>query len=394
MKWTKSPLWWRVFCGLCLSLVVVSATAATREYYGSGVAFDVLDNMQVGRADVDYRFRAEHSGPVVSFSWFDAYGKFGADGASCDGYGCGTGGVIEVCIFNDDGTEEHLWSGHPLGCATRKNLRDGDRVRTDAFDTAPVLTKGALYHLHWHNADPNPDANYISVNDVCNWHPLHPRQPNYSDVDLAVLHGREVVETETPIFQIRFADGETQGQGYKESWNYAAETISGDKRAREFIHVTERDRVVTEVSVRINRASGNTPLRIELKDSKDAVLAHGEIAAERFPLGRLLTKSPRDSEQVNPVWATLHLNRPKRLRAGQTYFLCLSAAQGTVYQVYGIQRASGYGFSGRTYFADGRGEFTRDGGKTWSGFQQADFSVDHKDADLQFYFAVKCKRVR
>jgi hypothetical protein len=385
--------------GLVLFIALTASGLAFRAvaqsgpgYYGPGVQFDVLNNAQVAEADVDYRFRAAQSSPAISFIWFNANKRSGRDSMACDGYGCGSGGSVDICIYRDDDTSSHLWTGAPLACVTDSNLRNGDRLRKETFPAPPMLTLGILYHLHWHNTDPAPAKNFVSVNDICVWHPTKPRQPTVSDTDLAVLSGSREIDTDSPIFQINYADGATQGQGYKESWNYLAEDISGGAKVREWFRVSGPDRVVQSVSIRVNRVNGSGPLRVTLATDSGAILEQGEIPASRFSAGARLTSNSYASQNVKPGWGSYVFKSPRKLTVGHAYLLIVSAPRGTVYQVYAIQRASGYGFSRQTFFGDGHGEFSHDNGSTWSGFRQTEESINHTDADIQFYFTLRSKQ--
>jgi hypothetical protein len=243
--------------------------------------------------------------------------------------------------------------------------------------------------LHWHNTDPNPSRNFISVDDVCVWHPTKPRQPTISDTDLAVLFGIKEVDTDSPIFQLNYADGATQGQGYKESWNYESEYISGASKVRELISVSGTDRTVVSVSVRVNRVSGMKALSVTLATDSGSILEQGEIPAATFQAGERLTTNSYASQYVKPVWGTYTFSSLHTLISGKKYQLILSAPSDTVYQGYATQRASGYKFSSRTFFADGYGQFSHDNGSTWIGFRQTEDSVNHTDADIQFYFTLR-----
>ena len=372
-------------------------------YYGSGIQFDVLNNQRVTGADIDYRFRAVASGSVSGFIWYDAYVKGGSsadcDGIACgcDGYGCGTGGKLEICIYSDDGTPSHLPSDpitqhsrglqtRPLGCVRPSNLRSGPTLRTELFPVFPVLTAGSLYHLHWHNDDPDPVKNYVSVDDICVWHPTSPRQPTISDIDLAVLVGTNIIATDSPIFQLNYVNGKTQGQGYKESWIYTPETISGFSKVREWIEVSGSNRTVISVSVRVNRIGGAGPLIVILSDDSGVIIERGAIPASNFPAGSRLTSDAWASQYATPVWGTYIFTTPHTLVSGHRYQLILSASSDSVYQSYGIQKAAGYNFSSHTFYSDGRGQYSRDNGLTWTGFRQSEYSLNHIDADIQFYF--------
>lgn len=362
------------------------------EYYGSAIQFDVLNNQQVAEADVDYRFRAIVSGAVRSFLWYDVYKSGSIATTTCDGYGCGNGGSVDICMFGDDGTAKHLWTEKPLACVTDSTLRSGDRLRTEVFSIPPSLTAGRLYHLHWHNTDPDPGRNFISVDDTCVWHPTVPRQPVTPDSDLAVLVGDKVVATDTPIFQVNYAGGSSQGQGYKESWNYLSEEISGNAVVRETMTVGGHHRIVTSVAIRVNRVRGTDPLTVTLATAEGMILERGQIPSASFPLGVRLTASAHASQYVVPAWGTYTFSSSHTLAVGQTYQLILSGSGDSLYQAYAIQRASAYNFSASTFFGDGHGEFSHDGGSSWSGFRQTEDSVNHRDADLQFYFTVQSER--
>lgn len=387
--------------------VTLQADAQSRYgYYGPGIQFDVLDNQRVAEVDIDYRFRAVASSAVSSFIWYDAYVKGGSTAncngvaCGCDGYGCGTGGKLEICIYSDDGTPSHLPTDpltqqstslqtRALGCVRPSSLRSGPVLRTEVLPDPPILKAGSLYHLHWHNADPEPAKNYISVDDICVWHPTSPRQPTISDLDLAVLVGVKIVATDSPIFQLNYANGATQGQGYKESWIYTPETISGTSEVREWIKVSGSNRIVTTVSVRVNRVSGVTPLIVTLATDSGILVEQGTILASNFPVGSSLTSDAQASQYVKSAWGTCIFTIPHTLLAGQRYLLTLSASSDTVYQTFGIQRASGYNFSPLTFFSDGRGQYSRNNGSTWAGFRQSEYSLNHIDADIQFYFTTQ-----
>jgi len=383
--------------------------------YGSKIGFDVLNNQPVSQGDVDYRFRAATSGLLTSFLWYDVYKEGGATpgcsgkACECDGYGCGTGGAIEICIYTDDGTAAHLPTDSltqagtgaeaaPLACVSPANLRSGAVLRQDAFVSPPMLVKGTLYHLHWHNADPDPTANFISVDDDCVWHPTTPRQPTVADSDMAVLSiyndGTKIVAnevaTDTPIFQLNYDDGSSQGQGYIGSWNSDAQEISGGSAVREVIKVSSASVVVDGLNIRVNRVSGNSPLIVTLADASGATVEQGEIQASMFPLGPALTNDPKESAQVQPAWGSYVFKTARTLNLNESYSLTLTAAADTRYQAYGIEKGSAYGFGGDALFVDGLGQFSIDNGSRWSGFTQPDGtatgSVNHRNADIQFYF--------
>lgn len=382
--------------------------------YGPGMQFDVMDNIQVAQGDADYRFIAQYSGVLESFIWYDAYKKGGSfpgctgTACGCDGYGCGTGGNIEICIYPDDGAPEHLptdpltqqstgLEAQPLACVTPVGLRGGSSIRTETFPAPPELTAGTIYHLHWHNGALDSANNFVSVDDACVWHPTTPRQPNISDIDLGALsiynNGAEIITNtmagDTPIFQLNYSDGNTQGQGYIGSWIGAPVSISGASQVREWFVISEENRTVTVVSVRVNLVSGAKPLTVTLATSTGVILEQGEIPASQFPFGNALTSDAAASRYVTSAWGSYTFNTSPVLSTGQDYQLILSAPEDTLYQGYGIEKGKGYGFTDSTYFGDGYGQFSLDNGKSWTGFTQPGGPANNSNADIQFYFTTQ-----
>lgn len=382
--------------------------------YGSGVQFDVMDNIQVAQGDADYRFLAQYSGVLKSIIWYDAYkegGSFpGCTGAACgcDGYGCGTGGNIEICIYSDDETPEHLptdpltqqstgLEAQPLACVTPAGLRSGSSIRTETFPAPPELVAGMIYHLHWHNSSPDSANNFVSVDDACVWHSTTPRQPTISDINLGALsiynNGAEVVTNtmagDTPIFQLNYSDGNTQGQGYIGSWIGDPASISGTSQVREWFVVSGTSRTLTGVSVRVNLVSGASPLTVTLATSTGVNIEQGEIPASQFPFGNALTSDAEASRYVTSAWGSYTFSTSPVLSSGQDYQLILSAPEGTLYQGYGIEKGKGYGFTDSTYFSDGYGQFSLDNGRSWMGFTQPGGPANNSNADIQFYFTTQ-----
>jgi hypothetical protein len=259
-----------------------------------------------------------------------------------------------------------------------------------------VLTAGTLYHLHWHNNHANPAKNFVSVDNIFVWHPTTPRQPTIPDTDLAVLVGNKssdpekhvpirVIATDSPIFQLHFANGAVQGQGYMEPWVEAPVDISGAAKLGEQFTVSGSDRVVTSVSVRVNRASGSSPLIVTLATDSGSVIEQGRISATTFPQGALVGAS----DSAKAVWGAYAFALPRTLKLGQSYRLILSAAGDTRYQTYGIRKGSLYSYKAPTFFGDGYGQVSTNDGATWTGFTQAGGTSNRTDADIQFYFVTR-----
>ncbi len=98
--------------------------------------------------------------------------------ASKSGYNAGTGGTLLIQLETDDGSSAHNPSGVVLGSATIPN--PSANFPEVALSSAPQLTAGNLYHLVFTNIDPNPTANYVSVDELYMYKPLSPMQPTWN----------------------------------------------------------------------------------------------------------------------------------------------------------------------------------------------------------------------
>jgi hypothetical protein len=358
--------------------------------YGPGIGADSLDNHQVADVDVDFRFRAATTSQALSLIWYNIYdikcAPHAADaGGTCplncsksgSVYACGTGGTMHICLEPDDGDAGHLATGVELACVDHPMASGPPFLPTETFSSPATLNKGVLYHLHWHNTDPSPTVNFTSVDTIAVRQATVPRQPLIPDLDLAVFRGTTERAADTPLFQLTYADGTVQGQGYLESWINAPVAVSGASQAREQFTVSGGDRTVRAVSVRLNRADGGSPLTLTLESADGGLIEQGSIPASHFPLGSAAT--------LSATWATLPFASAHPLASGASYHLVLSAPADTVYEVYGLERGNGYGFLPPTFFADGYAEESADGGP-WQGLTQPGGQPNRINADLQFYF--------
>jgi hypothetical protein len=340
--------------------------------YGSAINADTLANTQVGgqdnsaRAMTSYRFRAGHSAALGAIRFYLQDG---------DGYSAGTGGTLEVSLTTDDGTTDHFPTDTVLA---RMTFVPGNpikgRMDEHRFPSPPILVAGQLYHLVFRNADPDPGANFVSVNALFVDGPaLVPRQPGLADEDWAQLldqgQGWQVRGGFTPILELTYADG-VQGVGYMEVWSQARKTISACCAVREVFTVSGNSQSVSSVAVRLERIDGSGPITVRLETEDGTLVEQGAIAASSTPLFQ--------------AWATIGFVSSHVLRSGVAYHLMLTAPGDTTYAVFAIRKGSSYEFDPRTYFADGHGEV--DEGSGWVGFDQPGGTPHSPEGDLQFYF--------
>jgi len=363
--------------------LAVTTTAASESYlpsgyYGPGLGSDGLGNTTLGPDGhiVSYRIRARHSGYLSQVRLYLI-----PDHA---GYAAGNGGIIQVTLHNDDATTSH----HPSSAVLPTSYISGVlNLSSPAryfyvmkFASPPWLTAGGLYHLVFKNIAASPTTNYLSVDDLYQEVPPSPEQPTTNDADCAVLlsevgHPWAVRSGYTPIYELDFSNGVSEGVGYIEGWVGAPRYISGTKAVRETFTISGSQVTVASVGVRVARVSGTAPLKLRLEHANGALI--DEISVPATQIAESNASSPRYG------WMKASFASAHTLLPGQTYHLDLEASAPSEYMAFPIRKGSAYGFHRTTYFPDGYAEFIQNG--SWRGWTQWG-SADRTDGDLQFYF--------
>jgi len=349
--------------------------------YGSGIGSDGLGNTTIGpnQNKLSYRIRVQHTGYISSVQPYLIMDH--------TGYWGGNSGQILVSIQTDDGSSSHYPSGQKL---TSSLLVDPDAVPvptryfpTFSFSGHAPVTAGEIYHIVFENPDPNPDVNFVSVDALYQAAAPVPSQPTMSDTDCAVLlfsnySAQGTIwkprQGYTPVVQMNYDDGFTEGFGYMEVWVDAPEVISGTASVRETFTVSGASRTTSSVGVRVARTSGSGPLTVRLETGTGTLIEQGEIPASSFALNTTATYS----------WGTYKFSASHTLASTQTYHLVLQSAATTVYQAFPIRKGSDYGYNNATFFPDGYAQFLQNG--SWVGWTE--WGVTNRtDGDLQFYLA-------
>ena len=351
------------------------------DVYGTGIAIDSKDNFIVGGpnlAVLSHRFRASTSSALLRIRWAQRGGT---------GYSAGTGGSMRLSVEEDVGG---LPSGVPLASLVYRPDWPGGTwapFEEQAFPSPPTLVAGRLYHIVFENTDPQPSANYISVNEVFVYKYAYvPRQPALSD-DYAVLYARDdmgggawrVMPRDTADMDLTYADGTHDGMGYIEAMAAQAGYVSGTQMVREHFTVSGGDRLVSTVSVRLMRLAetGSNPLVVTMETG-----AGVPVESVTIPAASIVTSSVGDTS--GGTWVTASFSKPLVLANGSTYNLRLSTGPGVTYATIPIREGTDSGTQSpvgfRSYrFTDGDGQRTSNG-STWTNLYQ------WSPVDLQFFF--------
>jgi hypothetical protein len=351
-------------------------TVANSNVYGSGIGMDSLNNTQIGgpyNQSSSYRFRATTSSSIKQFHIYTV-------GATHAGYGAGTGGTFEATLQSDDGNSNHA----PNGISQAKTtFNPGDGLITVTFPTPPSVIAGNLYHIVFRNIDPNPTANYASLDGIFMYEPTTPRQPLVSDIDWGqpIQYGSGAWtdrNNTVPILQVDYSDGTTSGIGYMETWVRSYKSISGSMMARENF-TPSSDQNVSSFSVRLMRISGTSPLKIRLEKADGTLVEEGNINSTNIPIG-----TPGDHGGTgHATWVTYNFTNSNTLAVGQNYNVVLSTTADTTYSIFVIRKGVDYAYSKSTYFSDGHAQYNN--GSGWTAFTQDGAGI-LDEGDLQFYF--------
>jgi hypothetical protein len=372
--------------------VVPTPTPVVEATYGNGIASEALTNLRLG-TDVNYeasvRFRALYSGPLASFRNFWVFGT---------GYAAGTGGKIQIQLRTDDGTSNHGPGSTVLASLIYDSVTVNDTGLGGIYfklltfpAPLPNLTAGQLYHLVYTNVDPDPVHNYVSLNGLLDRSGLSPQQPRFDDLSWSymtrytsrpnwVVAGSTDTprSTTTPILELIYADGSSQGCGYMEVWVVNPKPISTTAKVSEIFTVSNNDRKVNQVSVRVTRDTPTAVLQIQLiEDATSNVLASGTVDGS-------LISDDAGKPAKNGTWVSMSFPQVT-LTTGTRYRLVLSATSGS-FETFPIRDGQSYFYGAPTCFRDGWAEYDAGDGTGWH--QWVHGGTASKEADLKFWFNV------
>ena len=338
--------------------------------YGVAWNADGLGNLPIGHWEkrVDIRFRAERQGRLDKIKLFFVFATWEEE-SQCsrwDCYAAGTGGRVRIEVQADDGTAAHLPSGRVLSSRLLKHPMDRRRAppvyavgsglggrATANFRVVDVpdvpLVAGRIYHVVFSDPSRRPFHNYISLDNLFVHSKRHQVQPAVTNTSLALLAkyidkpGWHLRRTDTPVFEIHFANGYVQGQGYMGTAVSNPKPIYQDNRARErIVKVTGGDRRVSKVAVRLARFGSPGPLHIRLERANGVVVGKALVPAHQIGSGY--------------GWVTGSFGKSITLHGGHGYAVVLSAQGDSAdgYLIYPLEEGTaGYGFTSPNLFGDG-----------------------------------------
>lgn len=345
----------------------------------SVVGMTSLSNVPLRTNRAAYRFTADQSGEVDSIRLYYIVNT------SKSGYANGTGGTVGMTVAPDDGNglpdESRLFPGRAEAAfGLNGGAIVGDRseyVRDTLFRrwefSEPVpVEAGQDYHIIFQNLDPDPTNNYVSLDLVIDLLPESLRggdpipspatRNDYGFVESSsegwrVADSHREGHRQTPIFEITYTDGNTQGQGFMQYEARATFQLTGTAAIRTTITVPE-DRSVSELAARVGAQGGGSVI-LEITTMDGEVLRSVEAPTDALANYR------------SAVWAEGTVD-PLTLEAGTQYAFVVRAGQGYSGDVVPLQAGVNYGFAPKSVFPFGTAQTSPDG-SSWTDWRNGLF---------------------
>ena len=324
------------------------------------------------------------------------------------GYSNGNGGRIRVRVLPDDGSNDHLPNLTATPVAEffhTPNLTPGEKksiLDEMSFTTSSTaLVKGELYHLVFDNLDPDPAANFISVDTQST--PAEAGRPArwLNTTDWSALMGTRrkgtrgaytwtnLTETGSggklfsPIMQLTTVDGATQGVSDVESQSvvgrpdgrpdFRVYRVEAGRPVRE-LFTPSTDKQVTGLSfATIATVGGSLRWRIT-EGGKE--LAAGRITQAQANF-KHVTLGP--SHLSNFVWYDAPLPQEITFRAGSGYGVEFHAEGASQWYFCGQRNGSNNGFTWPAAFTESNAQHLTNG--TWVDTNPRDLARPRKDTN-------------
>lgn len=358
--------------------------------YGPGVFnINALANTVVGTYEsserlVANRFLATVSAPLVHARILFVTGR---------GYSGGTGGTIRVSLHADDGSARHLPAldtelASTTVVPTRRNGSNSfpQEIR---FEQPPALQAGQLYHLVFRNVDPDPAANFVSVDHAAtisangrparwlntrDWSVEYATRPagsqgafEWRNLTRQGSDNGTATNHFSPIMELGYGNGQVQGVGDMESGSVVPErihTIDAGAPVRERFSPTT-SRTISGLSLAAATTTGGS-LQWRLKQG-DTELAAGQIEqpAPNYRVMKMKTGADGRTEDNVDVtsmhWYDVALPTDIRLDAGKVYDLELTPAGNSRWVLAPHRNGQFYSFKWPAAFTESRAQHTRNG---------------------------------
>jgi hypothetical protein len=248
------------------------------------------------------------------------------------------------------------------------------------FDKPAHVVAGRLYHVVFANVDPNPAANYVSINALYSGS-RHGHGPSVPD-GLAVLEGdrgrggggifwhprrSSPHEYYLPIVDVVGSrGGQHDGLGYMEVWD--PKPIGGNTGVRQLFHTGGKTTRINGAWLRVQRDGGGAPLSLSIGSPGGKALATANVA-------------PGSVQSGDPGWVYARFSNPVSVPPNTDLALTAAASSSSAYEAFPMRKGNEFGFSRGLMYSNGYAQFND--GSGWVGWDQWG-GHDRRTSDLQF----------
>ncbi|MDX6749770.1 hypothetical protein SH611_08135 [Geminicoccaceae bacterium 1502E] len=352
-------------------------------FYGNLVHGDTVSEVRVACGEpVHQPFTAERSGPVPAVQWYLRFDRECHGWAGC--YSGGDGGAIRIAIHAADAGG--IPRSDPLGQSAvnggSASIFDiggpGGGFPVWRLDHPAQLSAGQRYALVLRNES---CSGYVSTDGMlADWGPARQhdgRAGPYYGGDRPTYRGARLEQNHLSLFALHYADGTVVGPGAIWATASNREQIGGALLARQRFTLIDAAREVDAVHVWAWRSAASAgDLTVTVRDTEGGVLGTGII-----PAAALAISSNHEEGAPARPWARTRLDAPVRLEKGRSHTVELRAA-GCCHQTIPAHRSARW--PAREGWAEGRAEFSEDGGGTWRCAASSDGPACGVDLSLGF----------
>ena len=237
------------------------------------------------------------------------------------------------------------------------------------LDRAVPVEKGQQIALWIQNEDTDPDrGNWSALNFMELYSPIPYGQkqregPDYGDIPKCIRvrwwGAAQARKGSGGLWELRYADGISDGVPYYFSTGQLRKTIGGTRMIRQKFTLEGDSLVVNGVWLRAFWTDDQTSdLKLRVEDSAEHVLEELDIPRSRF------TRTDAFQDSPPALWVHASLGKPQHLVAGQTYYVCLSAASGN-YIVHPMEQMPRPLSASRNRWDGAYAQYSTDGGASW-----------------------------
>lgn len=417
--------------GLTL-LSSLSAYASGPNFYGVPYGARSLDNLTIGTwgnssregSVVSYKVKAKYSGSVNAVRWWTKNTFYiGREptiscsniqtqpgNTSSTGYAKGNGGSIVVELYRDSGGYPNLTtpiaSTSPQSGCDLINGLNSVKFGLRGFSSSPQVQQGETLHIVFRNIASDSQNNYISANTLLSTssgQPADSEQVLFKATSNHSWVNRTNTVGNTPIYELQYTDGRTQGTYTTEVWVSSPQKIYnlgggnfGKVRQTFVYNNDEYGGAFSGVKVRLKKVGNTDKLKVQLLDNSGNELRYAYLTvnnSEQYGRWETLTWHRCVNGQPATSCTAGSVPSPVSLTPNQSYSVVLSmpiptSDQTAAFEIFPLKDGTEVNLytPALSDFRSGQAEYYQYPQSTsWKPWQPAGYPAPRNDGVLQLY---------